>query len=251
MNWLLLRGLGREKRHWGKFPQIFEQAAPSSISVMALDLPGAGDQSTERSPTSIAEIADHVRKRWLAVKPQGDWGVVGISLGGMVAMSWSARFATDFRAVVLINSSAANVQPPWARMRPQGLWMFARTLFDPDPFTRERRILDLTSGMLADPKAQAQKWVEIARQSPPLRQAILRQLMAAAMFRAPTRLSAPTLVVRSQNDCLVHPSCSEMLAQRLGAVLATHPGAGHDLPLDDPEWLSRAIHQWAAHGFPR
>ena len=38
-------------------------------------------------------------------------------------------------------------------------------------------------------------------------------------------------------DRLVSPRCSQRLAAAWKVPLALHPSAGHDLPLDDPDWL--------------
>ena len=73
----------------------------------------------------------------------------------------------------------------------------------------------------------------------------LRQLLAAARFRAPARApQRPVLVLTSRGDRLVHTSCSEALARAWGSPLARHPGAGHDLPLDAPDWVVAQVRQW-------
>jgi hypothetical protein len=46
------------------------------------------------------------------------------------------------------------------------------------------------------------------------------------------------LVLSSLHDRLVHVSCSDKIAAHLGAKHERHPLAGHDLPLDDPLWLT-------------
>jgi len=50
-------------------------------------------------------------------------------------------------------------------------------------------------------------------------------------------------------DRLVDARCSERLAQAWQVELHTHPDAGHDLPLDDGEWVARQVAQWTA-GLP-
>jgi hypothetical protein len=53
-------------------------------------------------------------------------------------------------------------------------------------------------------------------------------------------------VLASRADRLVDGSCSRALAYRVpGARLAEHDSAGHDLPLDDPEWVVAQIRGWA------
>ena len=47
----------------------------------------------------------------------------------------------------------------------------------------------------------------------------------------------PLTVLASNGDRLCSPIASRRLAARLGAPLHVHPTAGHDLPLDDPDWV--------------
>ena len=75
----------------------------------------------------------------------------------------------------------------------------------------------------------------------------LRQLCAAARYRAPlVRPSPPLLVLSSLGDALVDSACSRQLAQRWQLDHAVHPSAGHDLPLDDGAWVVSQVTRWLA-----
>jgi len=75
----------------------------------------------------------------------------------------------------------------------------------------------------------------------------MRQLLAAARFRAPeVAPPAPLLVLCSRGDRLVDPQCSIRLAAAWNARLAVHPTAGHDLPLDDGPWVAARVREWTA-----
>jgi predicted alpha/beta hydrolase family esterase len=56
----------------------------------------------------------------------------------------------------------------------------------------------------------------------------------------------PLLVLASAADTLVDPRCSIRLAHAWDAELRTHPTAGHDLPLDDAEWVASEVGRWLA-----
>jgi hypothetical protein len=45
---------------------------------------------------------------------------------------------------------------------------------------------------------------------------------------------------------MVHHSCSQALHREFGGDLQTHTFAGHDLPLDAPDWVLDRIRSWAA-----
>ena len=77
-HWLLLRGLVRERRHWGDFPA--ELAAHTGAEVLALDLPGVGTERDRPSPTRIPEIVDDLRARFAPVRGAGPWAIFAPSL---------------------------------------------------------------------------------------------------------------------------------------------------------------------------
>lgn len=89
-------------------PQVLSQAL-GGCAVYALDLPGVGTESDVPAPRSIAATADHVRLRWQALC--ADKGVthpvavMGVSMGGMVALDWVSRHPEDFSHVVCARSS--------------------------------------------------------------------------------------------------------------------------------------------------
>lgn len=88
--WLLLRGLGREAGHWDGFPDKLKALGQE---VEFLDLPGAGTEFARPSPLTIAETVEDLRRRRASNVPVG---VIAISLGGMVALDWAARYPLGF-----------------------------------------------------------------------------------------------------------------------------------------------------------
>ncbi len=246
MHWLFLRGLAREQRHWGSFPAVFERAVPGA-RVHCLDLPGAGTERGRASPAGVEAIAADVRGRWLALRAEheGPWALFGTSLGGMVAMAWCAAHPDDFTRLVLAGSSSADLSRPWRRFDlrvvPTGLGVLAER----DPVRREEKVLSMNTRVLADRAAVALAW---ARYPPMAPGDVIRQLHAARVFRAPPRVAVPALVIAGARDPLAHPSCSRHLASHLGAPLALHPDAGHELALDVPDWLAGTVGGWSSCG---
>ena len=117
MNWLFLKGLARSQAHWDRQPDVFMDHVPGA-RVHFLDLPGIGQAANRRAPWKMAEIADDLRERFLELREGDDvdasapWAILGISLGGMIAMEWISRHPTDFERAVIITSSAGNLTPP-------------------------------------------------------------------------------------------------------------------------------------------
>lgn len=246
--WVLLRGLARESRHWGDFPALLQQALPAGDTVLAPDLPGNGARWRDRSPASVAGMLDALRAELAHRQAEGPWVVVALSLGGMVAMHWAACAPGELAGCVLINSSARGHGRPWHRLQPRAwLPLLSWLLPGGSLLRRERRIWRLTSTRALDDEVLAQ-WVRHAGSAPVARGNVARQLVAALRFRAPHRVQVPTLVLSSMKDRLASPRCSAALAAAWRAPLHSHPEAGHDLPLDAPQWVVQQIVRWRSGG---
>ena len=245
--WVLLRGLMRDSRHWGEFPAVL-RAQLAGAEVQAVDLPGNGSLYRSSSPWRIEEMAECVRselsKRGLAPP----YYLLGLSMGAMVAMAWGSRYPQELRGCVLINSSSRRFDPFYRRLKAKA-WPALLTVLTGNPEQQERAILRQTS---RGGEAQAlilDAWLAYRRECPVSRRNALRQLIAAALYRAPARRPAmPVLVLASALDALVDTRCSSQLAARWQAALATHPDAGHDLPLDDAAWVARQVRAWLESG---
>jgi len=246
MNWLLLRGLSRDSRHWGDFPSILEDHLTDS-KVFVLDLPGFGTERHRISPLSVKRICDDTRRRFSELKRQhgGPWSILSISFGGMVAMNWIHRFPFDFQNAVLINTSSRDTAAPLRRLQPRGVRGFIQVALAKTNSEREGEILSFNcnTATYQDPQLH-ERWSKWADEQPnPLSNCII-QLQAGMRFKAPKTLPIRTLFVSSQSDRLTHPKCSWELAHRYKAPLIFHDIAGHDIPLDAPDWLADQIERW-------
>lgn len=234
--WVLLRGLGRESAHWFDLKGLLDA---ESDEVLTLDLPGFGTRSEEKSPISIGNITDKVRDEFLKLKSDHkDWMLLGISLGGMVALDWAARYPMDFQAAVVINTSSKDSGPLWQRLTVFGWWKilegFAKRK---DPIEREKAVLEMVSNLKKQDVAIIEKMAQIAHDRPIELKNVSRQLLASSNFMAPNSIKIPLLMLASLKDNMVDVRCTKLLSERLGAQAKYHPEAGHELPLDDPHWV--------------
>lgn len=196
-----------------------------------------GRASDRPAPTTVRGIVEDLERRLEPLRPAGPVGVLGVSLGGMSALAWSAARPGRFAAAVVINASARDLARPTARLRPSTLpALFRAARSGPGP-EREQITLALTTTHHPNDRALAEAWAGY-RASRPLRGAtVRRQLLAGLRFSSPPQLGAPTLFVSGARDRLVHPRCTQRLAARYRAPHVEHPAAGHDLPLDAADWL--------------
>lgn len=242
MNWLLLRGLAREQRHWHEFPELL--ARRSGASVQRVDLAGAGTEARRLPWPSVAWMARDVARRWPPLESGGaPWSLVGLSLGGMVALELCRLYPRRFAGAVVVNSSS-RLTPMVSRLRPEAALALGRAALMQDAVEREARVLELSSMLEPLERVRrAQLAAEFLRDAPATRRTLVSQLLAAARFLppAPARVQTRLLFVTSRNDALVSPRCSHDLGELYGARVEEHPSAGHDLPLDAPDWLCERL----------
>lgn len=243
--WILLRGWTREAAHWGDFAARLGDTFPTG-PVIALDLPGCGQAPHEPGPARVDGLVDACRARLAAAGVAPPWRLFGLSLGGMVAAHWAAAHPQEVAGCVMVNTSMRGA--PLARLRPAAWPALLRIALARDAARAEAGILALTSNAAPDP-ARCAAWAAIRRARPVSRGTAWRQLLAAARFALPPRpAGVPVLVLCSAADRLVDWHCSRRLAARWQVRLAVHRHAGHDLPLDDPDWVLaqlRSVH-WPA-----
>lgn len=244
--WVFLRGLTREARHWGDFVPRFRAARGAELAPalpLSPDLPGNGRLWREVSPLRVEAMMEECRAQLCRQGHAPPYRFLGLSLGGMVALAWATRHPEECAAAVLVNTSLRPWCPMHERLRPGALTQLP-ALTSNHGEARERAILELTSARPAAHASILPAWAAYARECPVTRRNALRQLIAAARFRCDVRPAVPLLILAGAGDRLVHPRCSETLAQAWSADFKLHPWAGHDLALDDGDWVAEVVREW-------
>lgn len=243
--WVLLRGLTREAAHWGEFPDRLRQQWPDA-RVLTPDLPGNGRRCGEWSPATVAGLAAAVRADMDCEAVQGPVYLLAMSLGAMVATEWAHTAPHEVAASVLINTSLRPFSPFHHRLQVHNYGRIAALLRpSTSALATELAIFEMTCDHREHMRATVQQWAAIRQARPVSRGNALRQLAAAARYRAPRRApQPPTLLLGSEGDGLVDPRCSKAIAQAWGCPLRMHPNAGHDLPHDDPQWVIEQVRDW-------
>ena len=241
--WILLRGLTREKCHWERFPKQWLEAFPND-RLITMELPGNGELNAMVSPGTMAGMASHCHLEVSRMEITLPYNLLAMSMGAMVATAWAREHPAEVGASVLINTSFGSFSPLHHRLRPRAWPTLLRLLFTPSAERREQLIFKLTSSRMEPPVHLIDDWVAIRKSRPVRIGNALRQLIAAARFRAPLVAPVPMLVLTSAGDRLVDPRCSMEIARRWNCNTAIHPTAGHDLPLDDGAWITKEVHAW-------
>ncbi|TAA48277.1 alpha/beta fold hydrolase [Corallincola spongiicola] len=239
---ILIRGLLREQRHWETLPEILRNKLPHT-AIITPDLAGNGRRHGEASACSISAMVEDLRRQTKRQRDQGATYLLAISMGGMIATEWAKRYPQELSGIALINTSFANFSNITQRLASRWYlpiirhFMLSRSLQ-----AKEALILQMTSNRHTTNQPLLQRWVAYHREAPVSLANALRQLLAAARYRAPRQKpEVPVILIASSHDQLVNTTCSKQIASQWQCPLYLHPYAGHDLPLDDPHWLAEVI----------
>jgi pimeloyl-ACP methyl ester carboxylesterase len=222
---VLIMGFGGDHLAWGF--QFREMA--SRFRVVAFDNRGAGQSAAPDVPYTTRMMADDTVGLMDALGVERAH-IVGASMGGMIAQEVAlahpsrvrslqlhctlARPDAQTRALIAAWRAARPSLSPEQYMRLQFLWLFSPVTWQDRP--------DFVETILAN---------GVANPHPQSQAGFVRQGDAILSHDTLDRLSTlrtPTLVTVGEDDILVPPRFSRLLAERIpGAELHIVPGAGH------------------------
>lgn len=237
----LLRGLIREKEHWGPFIDELQKQYPES-QISTIDIPGAGEYFQNICPLSISGIVEEMRKDFITLKSENEIShLVAISLGGMISVEWMRKYPHDFKLATLINTSFGGISPFYQRLLPSALLHLLKIPFFKGR-EREAKILELVSNHNHKNSPTLDLWESIHQRRPVSIDNSLRQLFAAANFKIKDFTPPiPVQILASEADRMVSVECSRAIAKKWNAPILEHKSAGHDLSLDDPLWVAQNL----------
>jgi|SoiMethySBSTD1v2_1073268.scaffolds.fasta_scaffold00828_13 3-oxoadipate enol-lactonase len=236
---VLLRGLGRTVRHWGKLLDLLGDR----LRVVVMDNRGVGRSSaplppydTETMATDVLAVLDHASIERTSV--------FGLSLGGMIAQKL-ALLRPERVSRLVLGCTRAGGRTGRATSRETLLRLGSAMVLPEARALAHTASVVLSSEFLARHPEVVGEWQRIAREQPTRRRGYLGQIGAALRHDASRdllRLRVPTLVVSGDADRLIDVENSRHLAQVIpGARLEILSGAGHDLPIERPRELAALL----------
>lgn len=244
-HWIFLRGLTRGQGHWGDFPTAFRKKFPG-VQIEFLDLPGCGTRVDEVSPLTMKANLEAVRKHSQFIKDGKKVSLLSISLGSMIAVLWQEHHPSEVKEAVLINTSFRGL-PPWKRIKLLNLPKIFSVPFKKTSLEKEEIISKIICHNEENRLRNLPLLAEFSDQHPFQFQNFFRQIVAASLAQFPSEARRPILILSSRKDRLVSSECSIQLGKMWKLPVDVHPHAGHDLPIDDPDWLLRRLANFSSH----
>lgn len=237
---VFLHPVGTDKSLWRPVMDRLQER----FRLMALDFRGHGDSDTPSVGFSLADLAGDVAELVTVLGEGKPSVVVGCSMGGMVAQELVLARPDLVGGLVLSNTAHTLPEQGRALMRQRadtarkgmaGLaditidrW-FSAPFRKADPETVEairQKLLE------QDPIVHAWSWEAIS------------ELNTAARLNS---LALPALVVTGEADVSTPPANAEAIAALIrGSRCRIAPGAGHMLPLEQPQLLAGWIEEFVA-----
>jgi 3-oxoadipate enol-lactonase len=239
---LLLEGLGQSLWAWHEQIPTFA----GHYRTIAFDTRGTGRSAVPAEAYGIDELAQDAAD----VLDGRAAHVVGLSMGGYVALTLALARPELVRSLVLVGTGAGG---PDRVPRPQDVRdAYAAAIGLPfDEYGRRTMPLTFSPGW-AERNPERFEEILIARGEHPTPDATLdAHLLACYGFYARgcevERIGAPALVVHGDADVIVPVENGRALASRLtNARYVELPGRGHNVQLEDPATLNRLVLEFLA-----
>lgn len=237
---VFLHPIGTDKTLWRPVMDHLQD----QFRLLAVDFRGHGGSDTPSEGFSLTDLAGDVAELLMVLGAGKPSVVVGCSMGGMVAQELALASPDLVRGLVLSNTVHTLPEQGRAMMRQRadtarnGMAGFVDTVIDrwfSAPFREtDPQTVETIRQMLLDqdPIVHAWAWEAIAK------------LDTATRL---TSLAVPALVMTGDADVSTPPANAEAIAELIpGSCCRIAPGAGHMLPLEQPQLVASWIEEFVA-----
>jgi 3-oxoadipate enol-lactonase len=239
---LLVEGLGQSMWAWREQVPVFAQR----FRTIAFDTRGTGRSPVPSEPYGIPDLAEDAA----AILAGRTAHVVGLSMGGYVALTLALARPELVRSLVLVGTGAGG---PERVPRPDHVReAFAAAIGLPlEEFGRRTMPYTFSAGWS---EANPERFEEILRarlEHPTSYETIDAHMNACYRYYDEgcevERIEARALVIHGNEDLIVPVENGRMLAGRLpNARYVELAGRGHNVPLEDPETFNRLVLEFLA-----
>jgi 3-oxoadipate enol-lactonase len=237
---LLIRGLGRWSEHW----LGWQESLSKSFQVIVFDGRGLGRSTGSLMPWNTMSDLTSDLAAILKAERIASAHLVGVSLGGMMALQFGLDYPDLTTSVTAINASIGRS----GHMR---LTLPALGLLASAP-VRKLAIYPELADLLTSPKASSEskkkifeRWLEIDKKYPQPKNIIGSQLIIGAKWRrweSLSQIQAPVHIIVGNDDQFVPRGNSLFIAEKIPhAKLTEIEDAGHEIHVEQPSQLEHAV----------
>ena len=244
---LLLCGIGAKRQGWYKQLPVLGRR----FRTIAVDYRDVGDSDPADGSYAIAEVADDVAGLAAELRIERA-ALVGISMGGFVALELALRRPALVDRLVLVVTSAGG--PTHVSTSPEIMRLLMPDGAEIEDGSGARRVCAAVAapGFAERAPEEIDAFVDIARYRPMSVAAYLRQLDACRAHDVAGRLAeiaVPTLVMHGDVDPLVPLANGVHLAEGIpGAQLIVYENTGHIPEVERVEEFNRDLVEFLAPG---
>jgi 3-oxoadipate enol-lactonase len=244
---VLVMGIGYDSSLW-TLAQV--PALSTLFRVVIVDNRDAGRSAKASHPYSIADMADDLAGLLDALGIQRTH-LLGLSMGGMIALEFALRHADRLDRLVLTGTGAA---PARSAVDPIQIWSWVKAndttgkVFGGQQFTSL-----FSTAFLRNPEAVQDTTALLASNPYPMSpEAYGRQAEAYLQFDVLGRLgaiTAPTLVVVGEQDLVTPPWIAREVAEAIPGArfeVIRGDGSSHVLPIERPDDFNRLVSDFLA-----
>lgn len=236
---VLLHGVGGGRQNW----RAQLDALAPCFTAAAWDARGFGASDDYDGPLDFADFsADLLRvlDHFGAARAL----LVGLSMGGRIALDFYGRHPGRVAALALADTSLARRGP--RKEEEIAAWLDARRRPLVEEGKEPRDIAEGIARSLVDPEAAPAAFAHMVASIAALRKgSYLKTLETVTRYEGfPPfeRVGVPTLVLTGERDRIAPPELARATAEAIpGARLAILPGVGHMSNLEDPEGFNAAV----------
>jgi 3-oxoadipate enol-lactonase len=235
----LIRGLSSNADHWYCQVPVFS----SHYSVVVFDNRGIARSDIPDLPFTISMMADDTvgLMDFLGI-PRAH--ILGISMGGMIAQEIALKYPQRVNGLILACTNCGGDHA--VQLAPDIVKDFSEARFTGTQEAARKALRCLFSDRtIQQAPGVVQRYEEVSKRFPPAGQVLIHQLKAIQghdTWRELVRIQNPTLVLAGNEDVLVPPENSRILAERIpNARLQVIEGGGHQFLIEQPDAFNRAV----------
>ncbi|KAI9325611.1 Alpha/Beta hydrolase protein [Zopfochytrium polystomum] len=265
----LLTGLSASCSAWYSTITRLLRSRPN-LAILAIDNRGAGASSTDDSlePFSIRDLASDCERVLDHVGWTADVNLVGLSMGGMVALELLLlpNSRRRFRAAVLISTHAGRAVPTWTSIKhafrtragqkrlPDDVDVFWKVkIMYPKPWLEQPAIARGRASPMGSSRGSSREAAggggssRTSARAPSERdasqaKAILHHHVSSARLRAIGELGIPVHIVAGTDDQIVRLDATVKIHRKIpGSKLTVIKGAGHGIKDEAPDRLDQVF----------